>query len=167
MGNRIANSEKQQCSLDECAARIDCQRGRMETAIAITQRRKHQNETQGLFWWWCLWILVLTSLFCLEQILELEASHGNSDAVGELRKEINYLRTHCENMESEVKQKDCEIDLLKKRMDDQFQMHGLSNQKVDDKIKVINYHWNNELCFVYVSGLIVPLSIRWFPTRFC
>lgn len=103
----------------------------------------------------------------MEQILELEASHGNSDAVGELRKEINYLRTHCENMESEVKQKDCEIDLLKKRMDDQFQMHGLSNQKVDDKIKVINYHWNNELCFVYVSGLIVPLSIRWFPTRFC
>lgn len=37
----------------------------------------------------------------------------------------------------EIKQKDCEIELLKKRLEEQCQLYGTSNQKVDDKIKVM------------------------------
>lgn len=69
--------------------------------------------------------------------MELEASHGNPEAIAELRKEINHSRSLCESLESELKQKDCEIELLKKRLDEQCQIYGSSNQKVDDKIKVL------------------------------
>ncbi|XP_027204092.1 homer protein [Dermatophagoides pteronyssinus] len=71
------------------------------------------------------------------KILELEASHGNPEAIADLRKEIHHYRTHCENLETEIKQKDCEIDLLKKRLEEQCQLYGSSNQKVDDKIKIL------------------------------
>lgn len=62
--------------------------------------------------------------------------HGNPEAIAELRKEIHHLRSNCENLESDLKQKDCEVDVLKKRLDEQCQIYGSSNQKVDDKIKV-------------------------------
>ncbi|KAH7643507.1 uncharacterized protein LOC124493479 [Dermatophagoides farinae] len=71
------------------------------------------------------------------KILELEASHGNPEAIADLRKEINQYRVHCENLEVEIKQKDCEIELLKKRLEEQCQLYGTSNQKVDDKIKIL------------------------------
>lgn len=76
----------------------------------------------------------------LPQINDLESMHGASPAVdvlSELRKEVNYLRSHCETLETEIKQKDCEIEMLKKRLDDQCHMFGTSNQKVEDKIKVM------------------------------
>lgn len=72
----------------------------------------------------------------LHQILELEAIQGNPDAIADLRKEIHTYRTLYENLEIELKQKDCEIEMLKKRLETQLQIYGLSNQKVDDKIKV-------------------------------
>ncbi|OTF73922.1 homer protein-like protein, partial [Euroglyphus maynei] len=71
------------------------------------------------------------------KIIELEAIHGNPEAIADLRKEIHQYRAHCENLETEIKQKDCEIDLLKKRLDEQCQLYGTSNQKVDDKIKIL------------------------------
>ncbi|KAF7492219.1 Homer -like protein 2 [Sarcoptes scabiei] len=71
------------------------------------------------------------------KILELEAIQGNPDAIADLRKEIHTYRTLYENLEIELKQKDCEIEMLKKRLETQLQIYGLSNQKVDDKIKIL------------------------------
>lgn len=40
------------------------------------------------------------------QMIELEASHGNPDAIAELRKEIGSLRTRSDLLDREGKQKD-------------------------------------------------------------
>ncbi len=69
------------------------------------------------------------------QIIELEASHGNPEAIAELRKEIGHLRTRAENLDSEVKQKDKDIEQMKKRLDEQYHVYSTS-QKVEDKLKV-------------------------------
>jgi len=65
----------------------------------------------------------------------LEASHGNPEAIAELRKEIGHLRTRAENLDSEVKQKDKDIEQMKKRLDEQYHVYSTS-QKVEDKLKV-------------------------------
>jgi predicted transcriptional regulator len=65
----------------------------------------------------------------------LEASHGNPEAIAELRKEIGHLRTRAENLDSEVKQKDKDIEQMKKRLDEQYHVYNTS-QKVEDKLKV-------------------------------
>ena len=70
------------------------------------------------------------------QIIELEAMQGNPDAIEELRKEMHHWQATCENLENELKQRNCDVELLKKRLDEQCQIYGSSNQKVDDKIKV-------------------------------
>lgn len=70
------------------------------------------------------------------QIVELEAIHGNPEAIAELRKEIAHMRANCETLESDLKHRDCEMELLQKRLDEQCQAYGSSTAKVDDKIKV-------------------------------
>lgn len=72
----------------------------------------------------------------ISQIVELEAIHGNPEAIAELRKEIAHMRANCETLESDLKHRDCEVELLKKRLDEQCQAYGSSTAKVDDKIKV-------------------------------
>lgn len=70
------------------------------------------------------------------RILELEASHGNPEAIAELRKEIGTLRNKAETLEEEAKQKDKEIELLRKKLED-GQPGQLAGQKVEDKLKVL------------------------------
>ncbi|KAI2807745.1 Homer protein 2 [Blomia tropicalis] len=71
------------------------------------------------------------------KIVELEAIHGNPEAIEELRKELHHWQSNCESLNHELKQKNMEIDHLKKRLDEQCQIYGSSNQKVDDKIKIL------------------------------
>lgn len=68
--------------------------------------------------------------------LELEASHGNPEAIAELRKEIGNLRNRAETLEAETKQKDKELDMYRKRLDDHQHIHSTS-QKVEDKLKLL------------------------------
>lgn len=65
----------------------------------------------------------------------MEASHGNPEAIAELRKEIGNLRNKAESLDLEVKQKDKEIEMLKKRLDENVYIYSAS-QKVEDKLKV-------------------------------
>lgn len=65
----------------------------------------------------------------------MEASHGNPEAIEELSKEINNLRTSAASLDSQKKQKDKEIDLLKKSLEQHVQVCGAS-QQVEDKLKV-------------------------------
>ena len=69
------------------------------------------------------------------QMIELEASNGNPDATAELHQEICHLRSRAEHLDSELRQKDKEIDQMRKRMEDQCQVYSTSH-KVDDKLKV-------------------------------
>lgn len=70
------------------------------------------------------------------RILELEASHGNPEALEELSKEMNNLRTSAASLDSAIKQKDKEIELLKKSLESHVQVYGAS-QKVEDKLKLL------------------------------
>ncbi|XP_067121377.1 homer protein homolog 2-like isoform X5 [Centruroides vittatus] len=69
-------------------------------------------------------------------VLELEASHGNPEAVTELRKEIGNLHNKAETLENEVRQKDKEIEIMKRKLDEQQQVQTTS-QKVEDKLKAL------------------------------
>ncbi|XP_074601010.1 uncharacterized protein LOC141855030 isoform X1 [Brevipalpus obovatus] len=70
------------------------------------------------------------------RIVELEASHGNPEAIEELSKEINNLRTSAASLDVQKKQKDKEIDLLKKSLEQHVQVCGAS-QQVEDKLKML------------------------------
>ena len=74
-------------------------------------------------------------IFSLGQFLEQEASAGNPEAIAEIRKEISHLRVRSEALESDVKQKDKEIEVLKQRLEDQSNIYSTS-LKVEDKLKV-------------------------------
>lgn len=69
-------------------------------------------------------------------LLELEASHGNPEAVTELRKEIGNLHNKAETLETEVRQRDKELDIMKRKLDEQQQVQTTS-QKVEDKLKIL------------------------------
>jgi len=68
------------------------------------------------------------------QVLELEASNGNLDAITEIRKEINHLRHKSESLEVELRQRDKEVEALKHRLEESGQIY--SSHKVEDKLKV-------------------------------
>lgn len=68
-------------------------------------------------------------------MLELEASNGNPEASAELHKEICILRSRSEHLETEVRQRDKEMEQMRKRMDEQCQIYS-SSHKVEDKLKV-------------------------------
>ncbi|XP_064459403.1 homer protein homolog 2-like isoform X2 [Ornithodoros turicata] len=68
------------------------------------------------------------------KVLELEASHGNPDAIAELRKELGSLRNKSDMLDHEVKQKDKEIDALKRKFEDHTQAGG---HKVEDRLKML------------------------------
>ncbi|XP_055928860.1 homer protein homolog 2-like isoform X3 [Argiope bruennichi] len=70
------------------------------------------------------------------RVLELEASHGNPEAIAELRKEIGTLRSKKESLEEQVNNKDNELEQMRKRVDDSQQGQSAS-QKVEDKLKVL------------------------------
>lgn len=65
---------------------------------------------------------------------ELEASHGNPDAIAELRKEINSLRIRSDLLDREGKQKDKELEALKRKLEDQTQGGG---HKTEDRLKAL------------------------------
>ncbi|KAG8201204.1 hypothetical protein JTE90_028855 [Oedothorax gibbosus] len=64
------------------------------------------------------------------RVLELEASHGNPEAIAELRKEIGTLRNKKETLEEQ------ELEQMRKRIEDNHQGQSAS-QKVEDKLKVL------------------------------
>lgn len=68
------------------------------------------------------------------KMIELEASHGNPDAIAELRKEIGSLRTRSDLLDREGKQKDKELEVLKRKLEDQTQT-GV--HKADDRLKAL------------------------------
>jgi homer protein len=70
------------------------------------------------------------------RVLELEASHGNPEAIAELRKEIGTLRNKKETLEEQVNNKDNELEQMRKRIEDNHQGQSAS-QKVEDKLKVL------------------------------
>lgn len=70
------------------------------------------------------------------RILELEASHGDPEAIDELGKEMNNLRTSAASLESTIKGKDKEIELLKKSLESHVSVNGAS-QKVEDKLNLL------------------------------
>ncbi|XP_035220322.1 homer protein homolog 2-like [Stegodyphus dumicola] len=70
------------------------------------------------------------------RVLELEASHGNPEAIAELRKEIGTLRSKKETLEEQVNNKDNELEQMRKRIEDNHQGQSAS-QKVEDKLKVL------------------------------
>ncbi|RWS09748.1 homer protein 1-like protein, partial [Dinothrombium tinctorium] len=70
------------------------------------------------------------------KVIELEASHGNPEAIAELRKEIGNLRTKAESLDVEVKQKDKEIELMKERLEERIHIYS-TNQNVEDKLKML------------------------------
>lgn len=67
--------------------------------------------------------------------MEQEASNGNPEAIGEIRKEMTHLRVRAEALEADVKQKDKEIEILKQRLEDQSTIYSTSH-KFEDKLKV-------------------------------
>lgn len=71
-----------------------------------------------------------------EQILELEASNGNPEAIAEIRKEITNIRSRSEGLELEVRQKDKEIELLRQRIQEDGGQIYNPNQHVEEKLKV-------------------------------
>lgn len=132
-----SNNTRLTNALQESTANVEEWKRQLQSLKDENTKMKHKVPTSGLHL-----PAVIATLF-LFQIVELEASHGNPEAIAELRKEIHHLRSNCESFEAELKQKDCEIDLLKKRLEEQCQIYGSSNQKVDDKIKV-NDHFRSQ-----------------------
>lgn len=90
---------------------------------------------------------------CLRKVIELEASHGNPEALAELRKEIGNLRNRAESLEVEVQQKDRDIEILKKRLDEHVHIYSTS-QKVEDKLKVCT-KFRNKLSLTYFSPAFI------------
>jgi hypothetical protein len=55
--------------------------------------------------------------------------------MNELSKEMSNLRTNSSKLDNELKEKNKEIELLKKNLEKHIQIYE-TNQKVDDKLKV-------------------------------
>ena len=75
-------------------------------------------------------------------MIELEASNGNPAASEELHQEICHLRSRAEHLESELRQKDKEMEQMRKRMDEECHIYSTSH-KVEDKLKVCLISINN------------------------
>ncbi|XP_076305112.1 homer protein homolog 1-like isoform X2 [Tachypleus tridentatus] len=65
--------------------------------------------------------------------LELEAVSGNTEALTELTQEVINLRAKGDSLATEIKRKDKELNILKKKLDEP----QVSNMKFEDKLKVL------------------------------
>lgn len=68
-------------------------------------------------------------------MVEHEAAAGNPEALSEIRNEVMHLRVRSEALESDVRQKDKEIECLNQRLEDQASLYS-SSIKSEDKLKV-------------------------------
>lgn len=159
---KYSNKEKQSCSVSlphsstEAQLRYENDRLKLALAQSSTNAKKWEIELQTLKsnntrltnalqestanveeWKRQLQSLKEENSKMKLKIIELEASHGNPEAIAELRKEIGNLRVRAENLDAEVKLKDREIEQMKKRLEEQVHIYSTS-QKVEDKLKVYN-----------------------------
>ncbi|KAG1704732.1 Homer 1 [Nymphon striatum] len=84
------------------------------------------------------------------KMLEIESNNENNDISGELKKELSQLRNKAEAIDMDRKQKEMELEKLRKRVEELQQSHS-SNYKAEEKI--MSLHSTNEALNAKVSQL--------------